>query len=143
MPGALSGSDTRDSWADYDCVLHIPTSENCGGVIEPLAANVPVVAARVGGLPEVIVNGSTGLTVEPNPSPLEAADAVLQVLEDQPRHREMSAKGARLVSNMFNVQRTAAEVNDIYKHVLNPGLNVRPRAFDTRVALEDREYAHA
>ena len=52
----------------------MPISENCGGVIELLAAGVPTVASRVGGLPEVVHDGVTGWTV-PWRSPGAAAAA--------------------------------------------------------------------
>jgi glycosyltransferase involved in cell wall biosynthesis len=143
MPGALSSSETRLSWADYDCVIHTPTSENCGGVIEPLTAHVPVIAARVGGLPEVIVDGRTGVTVRANPGPKETADAVLGVLEDLPNQRGIAGNGARLVARMFDVERTALEISRIYRHVLDPRRHDAPLPFDSSAALNEMEYQHA
>lgn len=142
MTGALLSSDARLSWADYDCVLHIPTSENCGGVIEPLAARVPVVAARVGGLPEVIMHGRTGVTVPANPTPKQTANAALDVLDDLPNQRRVADTGARLVNRMFDIQRTADEIVQIYRHVLDPQRHASPLPFDSAVALDAMEYQH-
>ena len=38
MPGFLTGRDVSSTWPDFDCAVHVPTSENCGGVVEPLMA---------------------------------------------------------------------------------------------------------
>ena len=143
MPGALSSSSAKSCWADYDCVLHIPTSENCGGVVEPLAAGVPVVASRVGGLPEVIVDGRTGITVSANPTSNEAANAVMNVLANLPDQKRMARTGRRLVAEMFDVERTAAEVAHIYRHVLDGRRHNAPIPFDSDAALTELECEYA
>ena len=129
MPGYLTGRQISQSWADFDCAVHIPLSENCGGVIEPLLASVPTIAARVGGLPEVVKDGLTGKTVSGN-NPRELAAAILEVLHQRPRYRGLAANGQALVRTMFDVRRTANEVHDIYNHLLNSA-HPRPAEFDS------------
>src|SRR5579862_630893 len=63
MPGELPFADVQQCWADFDCAIHVPVSENCGGVVEPLLAGVPTIAGDVGGLPEVVMHGVTGIMV--------------------------------------------------------------------------------
>jgi glycosyltransferase involved in cell wall biosynthesis len=67
-------------------VLVVPSREEPLGAVaaEALAAGTPVVATRVGGLPEVVEDGVTGALVEPN-RPADLAAAVLRVLADRPR----------------------------------------------------------
>ncbi len=130
MPGRLAPEISRSAWPDFDCAIHAPLSENCGGVMEPLYATVPTVAARVGGIPEVVIDGLTGKTVAPRRPP-ELAAAVLTVLEDLPKYKSMARTGHALVSTMFDVSRTASEVFHIYRHVLDPSRNVRPVPFDS------------
>ena len=81
MPGALDHSIVRQAWPDFDCAIHVPLSENTGGVTEPMFAGVPTIASRVGGLQEVIIDGVTGKTVPPR-HPEKLADAILEVLEN-------------------------------------------------------------
>jgi glycosyltransferase involved in cell wall biosynthesis len=104
-------------WADYDCAVHLPISENCGGVVEPLAAGVPTVASHTGGLPEVIIDGVTGWLVPPR-SPEAAAERILHVLDNHDQARRQARVGRALVMEMFDIDRTAGEVAQIYGHVL-------------------------
>ncbi|MFN8945757.1 MAG: glycosyltransferase family 4 protein, partial [Pseudobdellovibrionaceae bacterium] len=55
--------NANELWRDFDLAIHVPRSENCGGVVEPLLVRVPVIAANIGGLPEVIEDGKTGYLV--------------------------------------------------------------------------------
>jgi len=128
MPGYMRESQIADAWADFDCAVHIPLSENCGGVIEPLLAGVPTIAARVGGLPEVVQDGFTGRTV-PGRDPEDLAAATLDVLQNLRHYRALARNGRTLVRTMFNVQRTAREVHSIYEHLLDPARR-RPAEFD-------------
>jgi glycosyltransferase involved in cell wall biosynthesis len=134
FPGALNSTVIRRIWPDMDCAVHVPLSENCGGVIEPLCTGVPAIASRVGGLPEVVIDGLTGTLVPPR-SPAELARATLDVLENLPRFREHAQNGRALVSTMFDVQRTAREIHEIYKYLLQPDAD-RPVAFDSRTAAQ-------
>lgn len=136
MTGRLSAAQAKSAWVDFDVAVHVPTSENCGGVIEPLMAGVPVIAARTGGLPEVILDGLTGKLVAPR-DPRALAASIEEVLDDLPRYQHMAQEGRRLVSHMFDVKRTAEEVALIYEHLLDPTLP-RPEMFDSSVYLQSR-----
>jgi glycosyltransferase involved in cell wall biosynthesis len=129
LPGPLPPGDVLAAWKEFDCAVHVPLSENCGGVVEPLLAGVPVIAGRVGGLPEVVVDGVTGVTV-PNRNPRALAAAILEVLDHPSIYRARAASGGALVSEMFSAQRTAAEIKHIYEYVL--GLTAaHPAEFDS------------
>ncbi len=117
MPGAFSSEEVRCSWPDFDCAVHVPLSENCGGVVEPLRAGVPTVAARVGGLPEVVIDGVTG-TIVSRHNPVALAEAVLTVLDNSDLAARQAAIGQKLVSAMFDIRRTSSEVLQVYKHIL-------------------------
>lgn len=116
--GPLPAAAARQAWRDIDLAVHVPLSENCGGVIEPLHFGVPVIASAVGGIPEVIIADRTGWLVPPrNPDLL--ATAILRALSNLDAGRHMASTGKRLVDTMFDVERTAREVLDIYRHVLD------------------------
>jgi glycosyltransferase involved in cell wall biosynthesis len=122
---ALHFTDVPDFWEDFDCVVHIPMSENCGGVVEPLAARVPTIASKVGGLPEVVIEGETGWLVPPR-SPASAAQSILEVLSDPLEAQRRAAAGQMLVREMFDIQRTGKEIVAIYQHVLGESSNPPP-----------------
>ncbi len=63
-------------------------------VVEAASAGVPAVASRVGGLPELVQDGVTGLLVEPG-DPGDLADAVTRLLEDGTSERLGSAAAGR------------------------------------------------
>jgi glycosyltransferase involved in cell wall biosynthesis len=133
MPGYLPRLDIRRIWADFDCAIHVPLSENCGGVVEPLLAGVPTIAGRVGGLPEVVMDGLTGRTV-PIRDPAALASAILEVLADTPAFRTLASNGRQLVETMFDIRRTAAEVYGFYRHLLDRSIARAPEFDSMEVA---------
>lgn len=132
--GRVSPQDALALWGEFDCAVHVPVSENCGGVVEPLAHGVPTIASRVGGLPEVVVNGITGWLV-PAKRPDVLAELIMQCIDDPTEARRRAERGRQLVLAMFDVQRTAAEVAQIYQHVLKPS-EAWPAEFTSEHFLE-------
>jgi glycosyltransferase involved in cell wall biosynthesis len=140
MPGKFSPREVTLSWPDFDCAVHVPLSENCGGVIEPLMAKVPTIAGRVGGLPEVVHDGVTGKLV-PIRRPDLLAEAILDVLERQPQYKSMAERGCQLVKAMFDSQRCGDEVLAIYRHILSH--DARPDEFSSEQFLQTQQSALA
>lgn len=132
MPGHLDSSSVKRAWPDFDCAIHVPLSENCGGVLEPLYAVVPTIAARVGGLPEVVMDEVTGKLV-PSRSPKALTTAILQVLENREHYRTLAQRGHDLVKNMFSIERTAREVAKTYEYILGRS-KTKPISFDSQSA---------
>jgi len=127
MPGKINTAEVALCWPDFDCAIHVPLSENCGGVVEPLLAGIPTIAGEVGGLPEVVQEGVTGRLVTAR-NPRLLAHAVLDVLYRLDEHKRMAQRGRQLVSVMFDPERCSHEVLSIYRHIL---LNEpRPETFD-------------
>ncbi|MDB5347847.1 MAG: hypothetical protein JWP89_6224 [Schlesneria sp.] len=128
MPGHLNHDEVRRGWADFDLVVHSPLSENCGGVHEAMITGVPVIAGRVGGLSELVVDGFSGTTV-PARNPHLLAREIQSATCDLDSRRNMAKNGQTLVKKMFDIERTATEVRNIYRHVLNKAFP-RPMPFD-------------
>jgi glycosyltransferase involved in cell wall biosynthesis len=128
MPGKFSAREVGMSWPDFDCAIHVPLSENCGGVTEPLLCEVPTIAGEVGGLPEVIFPGITGDLV-PGRNATAISGSVLRVLHNSNAARSAAKRGRRLVSEMFDPARCGKEVSSIYRHVLTG--DARPWEFDS------------
>ena len=86
-------------------------------LLEAMASGLPVVATRVGGNAEVVVQGRTGLLVPPG-SPSELADAILSLFRDPERARRMGEAGRRRVEEAFNLRRVAAAYEGLYRELL-------------------------
>ncbi|MBM7855889.1 glycosyltransferase involved in cell wall biosynthesis [Desulfohalotomaculum tongense] len=86
-------------------------------ILEAMAAGRPVVASRVGGIPEVIENRQTGLLVEPK-NPAELAKAIAGLLEDRQWAEEMGAAGRKLVKEKFTVEKMVGRTMNLYRQLL-------------------------
>jgi glycosyltransferase involved in cell wall biosynthesis len=132
MPGHFNAEEVARSWPDFDCAVHVPLSENCGGVVEPLLSGVPTVAGDVGGLPEVVLPGRTGELV-PIRRPDLLAKAILNVFDHINEFQQMAASGRELANVMFDPARCGDEVLSIYRHLLFD--EPRPEAFNSEQFL--------
>ena len=129
MTGWIPAMEAKLAWNEFDLAVHVPSTENCGGVIEPLIAGVPVIASNVGGLPEVIIDDLTGITVD-HDCPQQLAAAISEVASNYQKYKDRTDKGRRLVQEMFDVKRTSSEVALIYRHVFD-NATPRPSQFDS------------
>ncbi len=82
-------------------------------LLEAMAARLPVVATRVGGNAEVVVDGETGRLVPPGDPPA-LARAIAEVLDDAPRARAMGEAGRRRVEARFSVAAMVERYETIY-----------------------------
>lgn len=81
-----------------------------------MAHGVPVVASRVGGLPEIVRHEETGLLVDNTVDAVRAA--VTRLLEDEALAARCAAAGRALVESRFSLERMAAETLAVYRKVL-------------------------
>jgi spore coat protein SA len=75
--------------------------------LEAMAAGVPVVASRTGGIPEVVRHGETGLLVSPSPGEQEMAAAVIGLLQQPDLRQRMGETGLSEVRRRFLWQHSA------------------------------------
>jgi glycosyltransferase involved in cell wall biosynthesis len=85
-------------------------------VLEAMAAARPVVASAVGGTPELVADGVTGLLVPPEDAGALAA-ALDSLLRDPERARALGEAGRDRVRSEFSLQRSTARVLDLYTRV--------------------------
>jgi len=78
----------------------------------------PVIATKVGGLPEVVENGKSGLLVSPS-SPDELADAILTLIRDTSLTKEMGSYAKHLSETRFSWDSIAREICSIYQATVN------------------------
>ena len=140
MPGKFGAEEVARSWADFDCAVHVPLSENCGGVVEPLLSGVPTIASEIGGLPEVVHTANTGELV-PVHRPDLLAQSIMNVLDRYDVYRQLAARGRELTSVMFDPERCGKEILSIYRHILYGEL--RPEEFDPQQFLGSIQKEHS
>lgn len=86
-------------------------------IIEAMLVGLPVVATRVGGVPELVEHGTTGLLV-PAGDPEALARALAQVLADPRRRRTMAACGRKKAWQEFTLERMLDQVRQLYHTLL-------------------------
>jgi len=86
-------------------------------LLEAMSCSRPVVASSVGGIPEVVENGSSGVLVEPDDArALERA--LLNILENDSVREQMGLRGRRIVEDAFTWERSAETLLGIYRSVV-------------------------
>jgi N-acetyl-alpha-D-glucosaminyl L-malate synthase BshA len=100
-------------------VFLLPSAQESFGLaaLEAMACEVPVVASRVGGLPEVIEHGVSGYLHEPDAIDEMAASA-LSLLTDDALHQRVSTAACRRVREEFCVERVVPMYEACYRAVL-------------------------
>jgi glycosyltransferase involved in cell wall biosynthesis len=100
-------------------LLVLPSlEENCPmAVLEAMAAGVPVAAANVGGVPDLITHGSEGLLFDPRVE--ESLRAVIfELLSDERKRRELGAKAKEKAARCFHPKKIAEQHLAIYRQLL-------------------------
>lgn len=105
-------------FAAFDVFVHPPTAPDPfpGVVVEAAAAGCPIVATSVGGIPEIVVDRSSGLLVPPG-RPDAVGEAVLDLL----RHPSLASRlgeAARAQAQRFTLARTVTEIEAVYDRLL-------------------------
>jgi L-malate glycosyltransferase len=91
------------------------TESFCLAALEAAACGLPVVAPRVGGLPEVVLDGTTGLLFEPGDE-AGATAAVLELLADGQRRAAMG-QAARAHARRFSHRRVLRQYESMYREL--------------------------
>ena len=111
----------RDLPAIYADMAALVISSNNEGTpfsaIEAMAASVPVVGTRVGGMPDLIREGTTGILVPPRDADAMSA-ALISLLRDSDRRRRMGDAARVDVETRFDVARMLAETQALYEACL-------------------------
>jgi glycosyltransferase involved in cell wall biosynthesis len=86
-------------------------------LLEAGAAGLPAVASSVGGIPEIVDDGVTGLLVPPRDH-ARLADAALGLLRDPSRMQSMGGAARRRVNGRFVLQETVRQLEQVYVDLL-------------------------
>ena len=110
-------NDVPDLLDAADIYVHPSLWEGFGLVLlEAMATGKPVIASNVSAIPEVVINGETGILVPPRDSKA-LADAICRLLEDVEFRRKMGGAGRRRVEEVFSVERMVRETERVYEDV--------------------------
>ena len=90
-------------------------------MLEAMAAGVPVVATRVGGVPDVLTDGETGILCETSSSAI--AEGILRALDHRQDSERMAEKARTLIRERYDIRNTARRYTGFYRTL------VRTRAF--------------
>jgi glycosyltransferase involved in cell wall biosynthesis len=111
-------TDLPSVYADVD-VLAL-SSDNEGTplvLIEAMAAGCPMVATGVGGVPDLIDDGVSGLLVPPR-QPSQLADAIVRMLQDRALSATLAARAQATARARFGVERLAADMDALYRRLV-------------------------
>jgi glycosyltransferase involved in cell wall biosynthesis len=111
--------DVAPFYAAFDALV-LPSSNEGTPVsaIEALAAGRPVVATRVGGVPDVVEEGKDGFLVEPGATE-ELADRLAQLARDPVLREQMGRAGRERVLPRYAVDRLVDDVDRLYRSLLS------------------------
>ena len=114
----ISISDVQHEFAKANCLVVPSFQENAPlSIAEAMAAGVPVVASNVGGIPEMIEDGKTGLLIDPY-KPKSISDAILKILSDETFARSLGRSAKETAKKRFTASRACEKTLQAYREVL-------------------------
>ncbi len=148
--GSQPGPTVR-KWLSAARVFCVPSvtapngdSEGLGMVFaEAQAMGTPVVSSRHGGIPEIVLDGRTGLLAPEGDSEMLARH-ILRLLEDEQFWQKCSQKGSFWIQNRFDVKNQTRTLENIYADVCKVSLSSAELSEDqllSKASVETKEYA--
>lgn len=108
--------DVKELYPDFFCAVHPSHSENLGGAGESLLECVPTIATNVGGFPDIVIDGVTGVLVEPK-NPHAIASKIIDFIEGRYDLDKMTKNGYNLIM-AFDIKNTTASLLNVYNQIL-------------------------
>jgi len=87
-------------------------------LLEAMAMGKPVVASQVGGVPEIVEDGVTGLLV-PSGSSESLGKAIITLLGDPETQTRMGKSGKQRVKTLFSLQQSVGKIEELYRRVVS------------------------
>jgi N-acetyl-alpha-D-glucosaminyl L-malate synthase BshA len=109
LPAVLRGAD----------LFLLPSESESFGLaaLEAMSCGVPVIASRVGGVPEVVIDGETGLLAPVGDVSAMAAH-VVRLLADAPLRARLGQAARRRAETVFPLEATVSKYEDLYRRLL-------------------------
>jgi len=114
-------TDVPDLLRASDLFVHPSREEGfSNAILEAMSAGLPVAAFDVGGNPEAVVHGETGL-LAPARDALRLAGALAELLADPGKRKAMGEAGRRRAADRFSLPRMVRETESLYESLLQGG----------------------
>jgi hypothetical protein len=127
-------SDVPQLYRDLDVSVQASLIENLGGTIESLLMECPTVATRAGGLTDSVIDGITGILVNPADTP-DLARGIVQMLRNPLRARALANAGRERMLARFTLSRTVADLDALYVSLARTARRYRPFLFVGRLLV--------
>lgn len=88
-------------------------------ILEAMASGLPVVATSVGGIPDLVSDGLTGLLVAPQ-DPVALASALGKLIDDPDLRLSLGIKGRQVAQECFDIEQRVNDWVEFYEAVANP-----------------------
>jgi glycosyltransferase involved in cell wall biosynthesis len=109
-----------DYLAAFDLFILPSNKEGIGGILlDAMDRALPIIASRVGGLPEIVKDGENGILIDPR-SPDQLEQSILRLYEDPDLRRALGAQG-REFSRDFTADAMAARYLELYRQAAGAG----------------------
>ena len=86
-------------------------------LLEAMAMKCPIVATNVGGVPEVVLDGETGLLVPPK-DPVQLARGIIRLLKDSSLALQMAENGYQRLKTCFDIKETVTKTERMHKELI-------------------------
>ena len=110
--------DIRRIVSTFDILVLSSLNEGMGRcLLEAQILGVPVVATEVGGIPDIVRDGITGILVPPR-NPEAMSEAIVKLLKDKFLRKNMSKEGKRWVDKKFIAEAMVEKISDLYQGLI-------------------------
>lgn len=113
-------TDVRPILWSADVFVHVPVNFPEGtpnAILEAMAAGLPVIASKVGGIPEVVRDGETGLIVPPN-EPKALAEAINKLRQDEGLRQQLGKQAQAWAQEHHDARQLPQRVLQVYNQVM-------------------------
>lgn len=86
-------------------------------LLEAMAAQKPIIASNVGGVPEIIQHGYNGILVPPA-NPAKLSDACVRLLQNHEQAQTLADAARKSVRKRFNIYKNVQQLNNLYQQLL-------------------------
>jgi len=116
--GKMLQEEVFKEYCKYDLLL-VPSiweEPSANTILESMANGVPVIATNVGGIPETIENGKTGLLV-PKKNPIKMAEAVKKLIDNPYLYEQLSIHGIGEIQEKYTNKKIIEQINNYLNDV--------------------------